>query len=145
MSDLGENRLRILAVWNRRLLPVLKRARDGRAKYYKYHLDVFRLPILELSTCLRTEWEAKPALIQGRLYGVFDGYLGKPPEFEKWFERLVRWVRKSYKRNPNGQGGYVGPAAYQFFANGAYLLPNFLPPKTDVWLAEIAKQHPENR
>jgi hypothetical protein len=145
-SDLRKNRLRILCLWNRRLLPELNRDWHPEAKVYKYWLDVFRLPVLELSTCLETEWDGMPALIQGRLYGVFDRDLRKPPEFEKWFDRLVRWIRKNYKRRDTIHvGGYVGPAADQFLLKGGYLLPGFRPPRTDVWLAEMRKQHPLER
>jgi hypothetical protein len=75
------------------------------------------------------------------LFGDFDPDLGKPPKFEKWYESLTRWIRKNYAKNPAGKDGYVGPAAYEFYKNGGYLLPNFLPPSTKEWLAEIGKQH----
>jgi len=77
------------------------------------------------------------------LYGEFDKHLAKPPEFEKWYERLVRWIRKNYRKHPSRIiGGYVGPAAYEFYEEGGFLLPSFRPPRTDAWLAELAKQHP---
>jgi hypothetical protein len=144
IEEISTDRPQVLCLWNRRLLPVLKRKPLGKdARYYKYSVDVFQLPLLEFSSCLKTEWEGRPALIQERLYGQFDPDLNKPPEFEKWFEKLVRWIRKNYKRNPATiLGGYVGPAAYKFYENGGYLLPSFMPPRTDVWLAEIGKQHP---
>jgi len=92
-----------------------------------------------------TNWEGKPALVQGRLYGIFDLYLGKPPEFEKWYETLVRWIRKNYRKSPTSMGGYLGPAAYEFYNEGGYLLPQFLPPRTEVWLAELDKQHSRSK
>ncbi len=145
IEDFADNRLEIFCLWNRRLLPTLKRKSVGKADGSYYMADVLRLPLLEFSNCLRTQWEGKPALIQGRLYGIFDPDLNKPPEFEKWYERLVRWIRKNYKKNPSTiLGGYVGPAAYEFYRDGGYLLPSFVPPRTDVWLAEIGKQHPAN-
>jgi len=142
VKDIATDRVQMLCLWNRRFLPVLKRKCSEEARYYKYQLDVFHLPLLEFSSSVTSEWEGRPALIQGRLFGDFDPYLSKPPEFEKWYERLVRWIRKNFERNPASWGGYVGPAAYRFHHEGGYLLPNFLPPKTDVWLAEIGKQHP---
>jgi hypothetical protein len=107
-----------------------------------YGASVLYEPILEFrpSSALVT-WEEKPALVQGRLYGIFDPYLGKPPEFQKWYERLIGWIRKTYKKNPTSMSGYVGPAAYEFFEEGGYLLPQYLPVRTQAWLDEIAKQH----
>jgi hypothetical protein len=144
-EDLAANRPRMLCLWNQRLLPVLTRNWDGKAKFYKYSVDVFRLPVLELSTCLKSEWEGRPALVQGRMYGQFEANLHKLPEFEKWYEMLVRWIRKNFKKSPAEFGGYVGPAAYRFFLDGGYLLPNFYPPRTDAWLAAIGKQHQSAR
>jgi hypothetical protein len=144
LEEIATDRLQVLMLWNRRLLSDLRREPLGKnARYYKYHIDNSRLPLLELSTCPKTEWEGRPALIQGRLYGDFYPSLNKPPEFERWYEKLVRWIRKNYKRNPAQiLGGYVGPAAYAFYENGGYLLPSFKPPRTEVWLSEITKQHP---
>ncbi len=144
VEDIPIDRVEIFCLWNRRLLPVVKRQWIGKARYYKYQLDVLHLPLLEFSPCFKTQWEDQPALIQGRLFGDFDPYLNKPPEFEKWYERLVRWIRKNFKKNPASWGGYVGPAAYEFYKSGGYLLPNFLPPRTDNWVAELGKQHPAN-
>jgi hypothetical protein len=72
------------------------------------------------------------------LYGVFEG---KPPEFKKWYETLVRWIRNNYQKSPTNMGGYLGPAACDFYKKGGYLLAQFLPPRTKEWVAEIAKQH----
>jgi len=142
VKDIANNRLGICCLWNRRFLPALEREYVPHARYYKYVVGTSRLPLLELSPSIRSEWEGKPALIQGRLYGEFEPHLRRPPTFENWYEKLVRWIRKNFKKNPAGWGGYVGPAAYQFHLEGGYLLPNFLPPRTDAWLAEIGKQHP---
>jgi hypothetical protein len=143
VEDLPSDHIEIFCLWNRRLLPVLKRESVGKAQGTYYMADLLGLPLLEFSPSLSTKWEGKPGLIQGRLYGQFDPNLNKPPEFEKWYERLVRWIRKNYRRHPSRIiGGYVGPAAYEFYENGGYLLPNFLPPRTDAWLAELGKQHP---
>ena len=125
-----------LCIWNHRLLPALKRKWVPDPGYYR--IDEFSMPVLEFTPSLATTWEGKPALVQGRLYGTFEG---KPAEFEKWYDGLVRWIRKSYQKNPRGTGGYVGPAAYEFYNEGGYLLPQFLPPRTEVWLDEIGKQH----
>jgi hypothetical protein len=127
-----------LCLWNRRLLPRLRRKWMPNPGYFR--ADESSLPILEFTPSFTTTWEGQPALGQGRLYGVFED---KSPEFRKWFESLVRWIRKNYQRKTSGIDGYVGPAALRFFNEGGYLLPQFLPPRTKVWLAEIAKQHSE--
>jgi hypothetical protein len=126
----------ILCLWNRVLLPGLTREWIADPGYYR--VDEFRMPVLEFTPSFTAKWEGKPALGQGRLYGLFAE---KPSEFERWYETLVRWIRRNYRANPRGTGGYVGSAAYEFYKNGGYLLPNFVPPKTKEWLAEIAKQH----
>ena len=125
--------------WNRGFLPDLERKWVPDPGYYG--LSNLYAPILEFRPSILTTWEEKPALVQGRLYGIFDPDLGKPPEFEKWYERLVRWIRKTNRRNPTSVRGFVGPAAYQFFEEGGYLLPQYLPVRTQAWLDEIAKQH----
>ena len=129
----------ILCLWNRTLLPRLERKWIPHPGYYR--ADESEEPILEFTSSLPATWDGKPALLQGRLYGVFEGKL---PDFEKWYETLVRWVRKNYRRTPTDIGGYVAPAAYEFYKSGGYLLPNFLPPRTEEWVAEISKQHPSS-
>jgi hypothetical protein len=126
-------------LWNRSFLPKLERKWIPDPGHYGLS-DLYE-PILGISPSLLTTWEDKPALVQGQLYGIFDPYLGKPREFQKWYERLVRWIRKSYRRNPTGLSGYVGPEAYEFFQNGGYFLPQYRPVRTQVWLDGIAKQH----
>lgn len=135
--DVGDKKM--LCLWNRRLLPHLERKRVAEPGYYR--VDGLHTPTLEFSSSFKATWEGKPALGQGRLFGDFDPYLEKPPDFEKWYEHLTRWIRKNYQKSPTSMGGYVGPAAHEFYSSGGYLLPQFLPPRTEVWLAEIGKQH----
>src|SRR5208337_3406734 len=140
LTDLDLGPSKTLCLWNRRLLPHLERKWIPDPGYYR--VDEFRMPILEFTSSLTTSWEGKPALVQGRLYGIFEG---KPAEFEKWYDSLVRWIRKNYQKNARGTSGYVGPAAYDFYNKGGYLLPQFRPPRTAVWLAEIGKQHARSK
>ena len=126
-----------LCLWNSRLLPSLERKWVPHPGYYR--ADEWGKPILEFTSSVRTTWEGEPALLQGRLFGIFER---KSPNFEKWYDSIVRWIRKNYRRGPAELGGYVGPAAYEFYKSGGYLLPNFLPPRTKEWVAEISKQHP---
>jgi len=81
----------ILILWNKHLTPTLKRKWISARTPGYYSVDYFTLPVLEFSLSVLTEWKGKPALTQGRIYGQFDG---KPIEFEKWFEQIVRYIRK---------------------------------------------------
>ena len=141
LSDLQSEESRTLCLWNKKFLSSLQREfipDSDEGPYYR--LDTLELPVLEFNSSFRARWEGKPALGQGRLFGNFEPYLGKPPEFEKWYGALVRWIRKNFRRNPTGLGGYVGPAAYELFQKGGYLLPNFIPPRTKKWLARISHE-----
>lgn len=131
---------KILCLWNRSLLSDVEREWVPKPGYYT--LDTLHNPIVEFTPSFTATWERKPALGQGRLYSIFDG---KPPEFEKWYESVARWIRTNYQKNPTSMGGYVGPAAYEFYQSGGYLLPNFLPPRTKVWLDEIGKPQTRSR
>jgi hypothetical protein len=140
LADIDVGNSKTLCLWNQRLLPLLERKWVPDPGYYR--VDELRMPVLELTPSLSTTWEGKPALVQGRLFGDFDPHLEKPPQFEKWYESLARWMRKNYRKSPASIGGYVGPAAYEFYNKGGYLLPQFRPPRTEAWLTEIGKQHP---
>lgn len=139
LADLDVGDDKTLCLWNRRLLPRLERKRIPGAECFK--VDCLHTPTLEFCSSFKATWEGKPALGQGRLFGDFDPYLKKPPDFEKWYGYLTRWIRRNYRRSPTRMGGYIGPAAHEFYAGGGYLLPQFLPPRTEVWLTEIGKQH----
>jgi hypothetical protein len=98
-----------LVLWNRRFAPTLKRRHIAAADPPYYLADEQTEAILEFSISILTRWEGIPALTQGRIYGVFDA---KPPQFEKWYERIVRYIRKNGRKNPiSWMGGCVGPAA----------------------------------
>jgi hypothetical protein len=143
IADLDIGHDKTLCFWNRKILPSLEREWVPSPGYFT--VSELRMPILEFTSSFTATWEGKPGLGQGRLFGNFEPYLGKPPDFEKWYETLVRWILKNYRKNPRGTGGYVGPAAYEFYKGGGYLLPNFLPPRTKEWLAVLNKQHPQSR
>jgi len=140
IADLNIDRDKTLCLWNRKILPSLEREWVPSPGYFT--VSESKMPILEFTSSFTATWEGKPALGQGRLYGIFEG---KPPEFEKWYESLVRWLRTNYEKNPTGTGGYVGPAAYEFYKSGGYLLPNILPPRTKEWLTAIGRQHARPR
>ncbi len=138
LTNIGSVQGKPLCLWNHRLLPRLRRKWIPNPGYFR--ADESSLPILEFTPSFTTSWEGRPALGQGRLYGVFED---KSPDFKKWYDGLVRWIRKNYQRKVTEIDGYVGPAALRFFNEGGYLLPQFLPPRTKIWLDEIAKQHSE--
>jgi hypothetical protein len=143
LANLSVGDKKTLCLWNRAFLPHLERKWIPDPAYFT--VDGLHTPTLEFNFSFKVTWEGKPALGQGRLFGDFDSYLGKPPEFEKWYETLVRWIRKNYRRSPTTMGGYLGPAADEFYNEGGYLLPQFLPPKTEIWRTEIGKQHLSRR
>ena len=132
-----------VCLWNRKFLPHLERQWIPDPGYYR--IDGLNTAILEFTPSFAAIWEGKPALGQGRLFGNFEPYLGKPEAFEQWFDSIVRWIRRNYQRNSSGFGGYVGPAAYEIYKSGGYLLPNFVPPRTQEWLAILSKQHPRSK
>lgn len=137
--DLDRGLDKTICLWNRNILPRFKR--KWLPVPQRYRVDTLNMPVLEFDSSFSATWEGKPALGKGRLFGNFEPYLRKPREFEKWYETLVRWIRKNYRRSPTSLGGYLGPMAWEFFEHGGYLLPQFLPPRTQVWLDEIAKEH----
>jgi hypothetical protein len=120
-----------LILWNQELLPQLQRkyiSREMAGDYYR--VDGSAEPVLEFGGSFLGEWCGRPSLTQGRIYGIFDN---KSQEFARWYEQIVRYIRKTFVRNPVSLSGYVGPVAYKWFLQGGLLLPTFLPPETDGW------------
>jgi hypothetical protein len=126
-----------IILWNRTILSSLERKHivyPGR-EYYGIDLS---LPILEFSPSESSDWNGRPGLLQGRLYGLFEQ---PSPEYEKWYNALARWIRKNCAnaRIPL-LDGYIGPSAYEWFKTGGLLLPMFLPPITNQWLSWVEAQ-----
>jgi hypothetical protein len=120
-----------LILWNQELLPQLRRkfvSRETAEDYFR--VGVLAEPVLEFGSSFLGQWCGRPSLTQGRIYGIFDN---KSQEFVRWYEQIVRYIRKVFVRNPTSLSGYVGPAAYKWFLEGGLLLPTFLPPEIDVW------------
>jgi hypothetical protein len=138
LKSISDNLNGNFILWNKLLIPAFQRTLVDPANVPYYRVDEFALPVLEMSDSVLTEWLGKPALTQGRIYGVFDG---KQPEFQKWYERITRYIRKRWRKNPVSLlGGYVGPAASEWFDGRGVLLPTFVPPSTDTWLRAISQQ-----
>src|SRR4051812_26031463 len=60
-----------LILCHREFTPTLERKLIASATPPYYRVDDFELPVLEFSDSLLTEWEKRPALTQGRIYGQF--------------------------------------------------------------------------
>ena len=131
-------------LWNQALLPVLDREYIHRGGDHPYYRVRDELPVVELSypDPVATTWNGRLALTQGRLYTGINPHKGK--DFEKWYAALVRWVRKHFIKNPIPHlGGFVGPAAYEWYRKGGLLLPIFTPPLSPQWISwmEAQDQH----
>lgn len=131
----------ILILWSERFAPNLQRGYVSNAQPPYYRIDEQTEPVFELSLSGLTTWEGRPALTQGRIYGVFQN---KQREFEKCYERVIRYIRRHWRNNPaSWMGGYVGPAASDWFERGGLLLLNYIPPVRSDWIERIAEQHPQ--
>lgn len=128
---------RTMALWNQAILSSLKREHIVYPGREYYGIDA-SLPTLELSPSQPCEWNGRAALLQGRLYGLFDKPLSA---YEKWYDALARWIRKHFARVPIPlPSGYIGPSAYEWFRKGGVLLPMFLPPLTSQWRSWLEAQ-----
>jgi hypothetical protein len=130
---------RIFVLWSKRLAPDLQRDYVVNAEPPYYVVRESAKSVLELKLSGFTAWEGRPALTQGRIYGVFQG---EQIEFGKWYERIVRYIRRRWGRNPlPWMGGYIGPAASEWFEKGGLLLPSYVPPVRSDWIARLGEQH----
>jgi len=128
-----------LVLWSERFSPNLQREYMAIAQPPYYRVNEQTEMVFELSLSALTTWENRPALTQGRIYGVFEN---KHPEFEKCYDRIIRHVRKHWRKNPAAwMGGYVGPVASDWFERGGLLLPNYVPPVRSDWIQRLAEQH----
>lgn len=128
-----------LCFWNMALLPSLKRKYVPVSDVGPYYRIDSSLPILEFSVPNQTVWDERPALTQGRLYAyAYQDHAA----LGTWYEALVRWLRKSFAKNPiTWMSGYVGPAAFRWYESGGFLMPTYLPPVNPEWRARINEQH----
>jgi hypothetical protein len=128
-----------LCLWNKALLPSLKRKYVPESTQRPYYRVDSSLPILELFIPVQTVWDGRPALTQGRLYAyAYQNY----PALRTWYEALARWLRKNFKKSPiEWMSGYTGPAAYAWYENGGLLLPTVQPPANPERQARIHGQH----
>jgi hypothetical protein len=132
-----------VVLWNQSLLPSLEReyiARSNRGAYYRVSN---LLPVLELFLPVVADWDGKPALTQGRVYGSFD----VPNKgLDRWYDSIAQWIRINFTKNPVGlSSGYIGPAALTWYQGGGVLLPMLRPPVTPEWRSFVDAQHGRNR
>jgi hypothetical protein len=129
-----------LILWSKRFAPDLQRGFISKAQPPYYLVDEQTEPVFELLLSTLTMSERQPALTHRRIYGTFEN---KPPEFEKLYERIARYIRRHWHKNPiSWMGGYVGPRANEWFERGNLLLPNFIPPVRSDWIKRLREQHP---
>lgn len=126
-------------MWNQSLLTALDRQFVPESKLGPYYTVGDSLPLIELFISIPSEWNGRPALTLGRIYTGWSRDKGS--NFVKWFNSLSGWIRRNYLSNPDKFiGGYVGPAALEWFKQGGLLLPMIYPPTTPEWLAVFETQ-----
>jgi hypothetical protein len=130
----------VMTLWNHSLLPSLERKPVVSTEGQIYYRIDDGLPVLEFSPSVACSWDEKNALLQGRIYGLFESH-DRP--YILWYDSITRWIRRHFIRNPvTSLGGYIGPAAWEWFKAGGILLPMFSPPHTDEWRSFVDQQHP---
>ena len=135
---------RVMTLWNRELVPSLRRRLVKRATGENYYRIPYSLPVLELSPSRTVDWNRQAALLSGRLYGfAFE----ERDAYGRWYEALSRWIRSHFLRNPVDQlDGYVGKAALRWFEQGGILLPAApKPPVTPEWRSFVDAQNKARR
>lgn len=129
----------LYTLWNQTIIPTLIPYEVPRkAAQINYCIDS-DLPVIEFSYSgpRPIEWNNRPALVQGRVWASFQ----RPTkELESWYNAIIRWIRKKFIANPVPLGGFVGPAAYDWWKSGGLLLPQFTPPITSSWLSWMDAQ-----
>ena len=128
-------------LWNQAIVPTLRRKfievhSPDIPSYYTIDLS---LPVVDFwyPTPSLEPWNGRPALTQGRMWASFEN---SSVEFEKWYNATVRWLRKHFVRDAVILGGWIGPAAYDWFKGGGLLLPHVRPPVTESWLSWVEAQ-----
>lgn len=126
-------------LWNQSLLPSLTRKYIPESDHGPYYRVDSALPVIEFSypSPIQEPWNGKPALTQGR---VWAGFERENKEFERWYNAVVRWIRKNFTKNPVPLDGYVGPAAYDWYKKAGLLLPMLRPPVTPQWVSWVEAQ-----
>ncbi len=130
-----------LIMWRPDILPFFRRYKVERPNGKSYFRVDEELPVLEIVPSHLIVWNGIKSLQQGCIYGLMGSRDNEP--YVKWYESLTRWIRKNFAKNPLSQlGGYVGPAAFEWFRAGGVLLPIVLPvTATPEWMEFVNRQH----
>jgi hypothetical protein len=127
-------------LWNQAVLPYLKRKHVTKSDHPSYYRVDSVLPVIEFSypgSGFHT-WNERSVLMQGRIWAGFEQ---ENRDFERWYEALVRWIRKKFVKNPVPLlSGYAGPCAFEWYKKGGLLLPMVRPPVSPQWLSWAAAQ-----
>jgi hypothetical protein len=134
--------VRTLTIWNTDLLPLLEREPIDPAGGVRYYRVNDSLPTLQLWPSRISDWDGMPALLQGRVYGLWGN---RSEKYVAWYEAVARWIRKNFARSHLRLGGYIGPAAQRWHQQGGVLLPMLQPPLTPEWRAFVKAQREEMR
>ena len=110
-----------LWLWNRDVSPEPRLEYVEKQKHW--YVDHFVSEVIEFSRCYRHQRR----LGRGRIYAKMTGWDSNEPDkmfrkseaFEKWYEKLARWIRRKGERDKNGV--YVLPGARQFAEQGGVL------------------------
>jgi hypothetical protein len=126
-------------LWNRDFLPSLERKYIPESKYGPYYRVDSVWPVIEFTypNPQQEMWNGRQALTQGR---VWAGFERENKDFERWYNAVIRWIRKNFIRNPVPLDGYVGSQAYEWFKKGGTFLPMLRPPITPQWLSWVEAQ-----
>jgi hypothetical protein len=130
---------RVMTLWNRELVPNLRRRLVKRPTGASYYRIPYSLPVLELSPSRMVSWNSQSALLRGRLYGFsFEGR----DAYGQWYQVLSGWIRSHFLSNPVEQlDGYIGKAALGWVEQGGILLPAWPePPITPKWISFVDAQ-----
>ena len=77
-------------------------------------------------------------MVAGRLYADMSSLdetgkqlIRKEMEFQRWYDKLARWIRRHYTRDPK-YGDNIGPRARQAYESGTLALAEHLTPKGPI-------------
>lgn len=121
-----------LLIWNKRICAKVTMRQYSPESFAVG--DEMNKELIEFSRCFlhgRT-------IVAGRLYA--DMYsldeagkqlIRKGKEFERWYNKLARWIRRHYTRDPK-YGNNIGPRAREAFESETLELAAFLTPKGPI-------------
>ncbi|HKE82860.1 MAG TPA: hypothetical protein VKB50_03865 [Vicinamibacterales bacterium] len=125
----------VLILWKESLGTELKRTLVSLplTAYYRVRSEVG----LELNPSRASEWDGRPALVQGRLYVSGD----QPNDtLGRWYDHIARWIRSRWTYSKLPPVGYIAPHALEWHRKGGLLLPTTTPPVTPAWTSYFARQ-----